>query len=80
MLYSKEERKKPIEHYVDGLTFKSCIDLSDGITITKEAWFNPTPEKIAQACMTFATWWTLAFHSHLNGFSGIDAVSIKCEF
>ena len=27
MIYTKEERKKPIEHYVDGLTFKSCIEV-----------------------------------------------------
>ena len=55
MIYSAEERKKPIEHYVDGLTFKSCIDLSEGITITKEDWFTPTPEEIAKTYFFLAS-------------------------
>lgn len=80
MIYSAEERKKPIEHYVAGLTFKSCIDLSEGITITKEDWFTPTPEEIARQSMAFATWWTLNFHPHLNGFCGIDCIPVKCDF
>lgn len=80
MIYSKEERKRPIEHYVDGLTFKSCIDLSCGITIEKQEWFNPTLEEIAIQSMSFATWWALNFHPHLNGFSGIDTIPVKCNF
>lgn len=80
MIYSKEERKKPIEHYVDGLTFKSCVDLSCGITIEKQDWFNPTKEEIISQTMTFTAWWMINIYTHLNEFSGIDTVPIKCNF
>ena len=81
MIYSNEERKKPIEHYVDGLTFRSCVDLSCGITVDKDPWLvTIPPEMLIGQAMNFATWWTLNYHPHLNGFSGIDSVQIKCNF
>lgn len=80
MIYSEEERKKPLIHYVNGLTFKSCVDLSCGISIEKEEWYHPTMDQVVSQTMTFTAWWIFNIHPHLNGFSGLDTIPIKCNF
>lgn len=81
MYYTEEERKMPLEHYVDGLTFKSCVDLSSGIVIEKSEWMKTvTQEEIVKQTMVFTAWWVFNIHPKLNGFSGLDTVPIKCNF
>ena len=38
------------------------------------------PTKKGLQTMTFTAWWIFNIHPHLNGFSGLDTIPIKCNF
>ena len=75
MYMTDEERKKPLSHYIDGFTFESCLDLSCGVKVY--GWQEGYESALTQAVADFSVWWALNFHSHLNGFSGMDTVMWK---
>jgi hypothetical protein len=71
---SKEERKKPLEHHVNGYLFKSCIDLSNGVTVVRMEYADHSNEALSKAVAEFTAWWTVNIHRYLNGFSGMDCI------
>lgn len=78
-MLSKEDRKKALHHNCQWFSFKSNIDLSDGVTVSTFSSMKEIPyEKYSQDLAAFMVWWTKMVMKDLNGFSGFG--NIKFEF
>lgn len=77
--YTEEERKKEWTFECDNFTFKTCRDLSCGITVTPR---NPNlnypirelMNMLAQEISQFTFYWSFYHRGNLNGFSGLDTI------
>ena len=63
-----EDRKQPLSHSCNYVTFKSCIDLSEGIQVESFTGNDITIEQYSQDLSTFMIWWTNFVFKDLNGF------------
>lgn len=73
-----EQRKKPLQHGCEHLTFESCIDLSKPIRVipygnSKECSLQQYSRDVA----SFFCWWTNNVHKDLNGFSGLHSAKFE---
>ena len=74
-----EDRKRPIEHRGDHLTFKSCVDLSQGIEVTLSCGDEISAEAYAKDVAIFTGWWSLEVWHSLNGFSGFGGIKFNVK-
>jgi hypothetical protein len=77
-LLSDEDRKKPFEHGCDYFTFKTCVDLSQGVKVIPYG--NGTEYSInsySQDLASFIVWWSKFVLKDLNGFSGFSHVKFE---
>ena len=76
-LLSDEDRKKPLVHACDYVTFQTCLDLSQPIKmIPHSGSYTTSLSHIAYSreIANFICWWTYFVHKDLNGFSGFSNV------
>ena len=74
-MLTSEDRKAPLERGCNHFTFKTCLDLSEGIKVIPYG--NPKKVSIdqySQDVASFITWWTKCVMKDLNGFSGFSHV------
>lgn len=77
-LLSDEDRKQPLEHGCDRVTFKTCIDLSEPIKVY--AYGNSGEvglQQYSRDVASFMVWWTHFVLKDLNGFSGFSNVKFE---
>lgn len=82
-----EERKEPFRWFGENFVFfAKCVDLSKGIEIYRNPnFFHPEyhaktwESSLLRDCMYFGIWWRDNVHKYLNGFSGIDCVSVEID-
>lgn len=82
--FTTEERKAKIAYHGDYFTFKSCADLSMGVTITMDDYYSNKDfmlyvPKLISDTARFTTHWMVNFKPKLNGFSGMDTVKFNLE-
>ncbi len=75
---TNEERKAPLEHGCEYMTFKTCLDLSEPIKLIPYG----SPDVISlkhysEDIANFIAWWTLHVHKDLNGFSGFNNLKFE---
>ena len=62
---TEEQRKAPLKHTVVHFTFKTCVDLSEGVTIEARGEY---PENVlARETALFMVWWSNNILQDLNG-------------
>lgn len=70
-----EQRKKPFEHGCNHSTFKTNVDLSQGVEIIPYGTDGKlTLEQYSQDMASFITYWNQHVFNDLNGFSGFSHV------
>lgn len=77
-MLTPEDRKKPLEHGCSYFTFKSCIDLSEGVEVIPYG--NPDQVSVdwySQDVASFIAWWTKFVMCDLNGFSGFSHIKFR---
>lgn len=83
--YTEEERKEEWIFECDHFTFKTCKDLSRGVTVTPRnvntaILGQELMNMLAQEISRFTFYWLLYHKDKLNGFSGLDTIKWKCQF
>lgn len=70
------DRKAPLTHTCQYLTFKSCIDLSQPIKVygTRKQF---TASQYSQDVASFICWWSQFIYKDLNGFIGFPYVKFE---
>lgn len=66
-----EDRKQPLWHGCEWLTFDTCLDLSEPIIV--KAYGSPREVSLdmySRDVASFITWWSYFVKRDLNGFSG----------
>lgn len=71
-----EDRKAPLIHSCNYLTFKSCLDLSTLIQISSSRSIV-TLNDYSNDLASFFCWWTHFVQKDLNGFSGFSHVKFE---
>ena len=75
-----EERKQPLEHGCDYVTFKTCLDLSKPIQVIPYGRSKFLPlDLYSRDVASFICWWTNLVHKDLNGFSGFHSLKFELE-
>lgn len=73
-----EDRKKPLEHTCDWLTFTTCLDLSKPIKVEALGITTKVPlNKYSQDIASFIVWWSHFVLPGLNGFSGMSHLKFE---
>ena len=78
-LLTSEDRKQPLEHGCIHSTFKTNIDLSQGVEIIPYGSAKMTLEQYSQDIASFMVWWTHFVMEDLNGFSGFSNVKFSLK-
>ncbi len=78
-MLTKEERKEPLEHTVGWCTFKSNLDLSDGVIVTSHSQ-AVTYQAYSRDLASFIVWWSYTVLKDLNGFSGFQSIDFEVKF
>lgn len=77
-MLTPEDRKQPLEHGCHDFTFKSCIDLSDGVDVIPYGSRKQfSLDQYSQDVASFICWWTHNVMKDLNGFSGFSHVKFR---
>lgn len=82
-MLTEEDRKEPLEHGCRYMTFKSCVDLSQGIEVIPYGSPKITRQQYSEDLMSFMAFWMNNVWEDLNGFQGFSHVKIdfsNCEF
>lgn len=74
-LLTDEDRKQPLVHGCEYLTFETCIDLSKPIRLTMYGTYTKiSVQHYSRDIASFFTWWTNCVLHDLNGFSGFHNI------
>lgn len=77
-MLTDEDRKQPITHGCNYVSFESCVDLSKGIkVISYSNSTSLTTKQYSQDLAEFMCWWTLFVWKDLNGFSGFSNIKFE---
>lgn len=77
-MLSDKDRKEPLSHACDYVSFESCVDLSKGVRVIPYGSVNKiSVDQYSQDLATFFTWWTNMVLKDLNGFSGFNHVKFE---
>lgn len=75
-----EQRKEPLERYINGFTFKTKVDFSGGVEVESNTYVKATVNRYSQALASFICFWTREYMPLLNGFSGLDTIKFNTTF
>jgi hypothetical protein len=78
-MLSNEDRKEPLEHGCQWVTFKSCVDLSEGVRVIPYGRGKISVDHYSQDLSSFMCWWEHFVKCDLNGFSGFSHVKFILE-
>jgi hypothetical protein len=79
-MLTSEDRKQPLEHGCDWVTFKSCVDLSEGVKVIPYGTRGQiSVQQYSQDLASFMCWWERNVMCDLNGFSGFSHVKFFLE-
>lgn len=77
-MLTDEDRKERLEHGCQYFTFKSNLDLSDGIKVIPYGTWDEYPiEKYSQDVASFFCWWNMFVMEDLNGFPGMSHIKFE---
>lgn len=80
-LLSTEDRKEPLFHQCDYLSFSSCLDLSDPIKVSYGIPNGRVSlQNYTRSVASFFAWWSHFVHKDLNGFSGMSHLKFELDF
>lgn len=77
-MLTDEDRKAPLEHGCNHVTFKTCLDLSEPVKVIPYG--NPKAislKNYTEDVMSFTAWWVHFVRKDLNGFSGFSHVKFE---
>jgi len=79
-MFTDDDRKQPISHGCQYVTFYSNIDLSDGVKVVPYGTTGKlTIDQYSQDLASFMCWWNHFIMKDLNGFSGFSHINFELE-
>lgn len=77
-MLTSEDRKEPLEHGCNAVTFKSCLDLSQGVKVIPYTNSGKiSVHQYSQDLSAFMCWWEHLVKKDLNGFSGFSHIKFE---
>ncbi len=79
-MLTDEDRKQPLEHGCDHVTFRTCLDLSQGVKVESYGGADLTVDMYSRDLASFMIFWTTQVWGDLNGFGGLYNAKFELDF